>query len=299
MPIECTKLPDGPEPVVVEIEYPSRDQLQPVVVGESSEGEGSSLHHILNEVKQEIQSTEWADACAGLLMLRRLTVHHPTAVAAELPTLVPHVIKSARSLRSALSKTAFMTLNDLYVSCPGEMLPLSNVGGAAKPLDSALAQLLLKCASNDKKFVVEEAQRTLETMAERVAPTEMVALLSPAYVLDHKNPKVRGKAAVLMATCLHRLSPVECHSAYGMETGVRVVARLITDNTPDAREGAKRMAGRLKMVFEDPAVVALMGDLQIEKGQGEEEKEKSRWEGWVVSVLGPSKALPVLRATGN
>lgn len=54
-----------------------------------------------------------------------------------------------------------MTANDLYISYGDALLPLSDIGGPAKPLTSMLAQLLTKAASNEKKFVVEEAQRAM------------------------------------------------------------------------------------------------------------------------------------------
>ncbi len=55
-----------------------------------------------------------------------------------------------------------MTVTDLYVSFGDTLLPLTDLGGPAKPVNSILAQILLKCSSNDKKFVIEEAQRALQ-----------------------------------------------------------------------------------------------------------------------------------------
>lgn len=55
-----------------------------------------------------------------------------------------------------------MAVADLYISYGNVLLPLTDVGGQAKPMTSVLAQVLLKCSSNDKKFVIEEAQRALQ-----------------------------------------------------------------------------------------------------------------------------------------
>jgi hypothetical protein len=55
-----------------------------------------------------------------------------------------------------------MAVSDLYITYGDALLPLSDVGGQAKPMTSMLAQILLKCSSNDKKFVIEEAQRALQ-----------------------------------------------------------------------------------------------------------------------------------------
>ena len=59
-------------------------------------------------------------------------------------------------------QTAIMAVADLYLSYGDALLPHTDVGGQAKPLTSLLAQVLLKASSNDKKFVIEEAQRALQ-----------------------------------------------------------------------------------------------------------------------------------------
>ena len=76
--------------------------------------------------------------------------------------MVPLVLKSVRSLRSAVCKSAILATADLYLSFGDALLPHTDVGGAAKPMGSVLAQILLKCASNDKRFVIDEALIALE-----------------------------------------------------------------------------------------------------------------------------------------
>ena len=56
-----------------------------------------------------------------------------------------------------------------------------------------LLQLLLK-ASQDKRFVCEEAEKSLEVMTIWMAPQPLLQKLQP-YV-KHFNPKVRAKASV-------------------------------------------------------------------------------------------------------
>jgi hypothetical protein len=109
-----------------------------------------------------LEAADWLEAVKALNLLRQLVVHHPDACSAQLDKLVPLVLKSVRSLRSSLCKTAIMAVADLYESYSDALLPHTNVGGLAKPLTSLLAQILLKCSSNDKKFVIEEAQRALQ-----------------------------------------------------------------------------------------------------------------------------------------
>ena len=112
--------------------------------------------------------------------------------------VLPAVLKGVKNLRSSLCKTAIMAVAgadwcrhractcfpggawwaegirppaipscglpsaDLYLIFGDVLLSHTDVGGQAKPATSLLAQLLLKAASNDKRFVVEEAQRALQ-----------------------------------------------------------------------------------------------------------------------------------------
>jgi hypothetical protein len=65
-----------------------------------------------------------------------------------------------------------------------------------------LLQLLLK-ASQDKRFVCEEAERTLRGMTTSISPQPMLQKLQP-YV-NHRNPRVRAKAAMCMYNSVSRL----------------------------------------------------------------------------------------------
>ena len=58
-------------------------------------------------------------------------------------------------------QTAILAVGDLFQSLGDAMLPFLDVGGAVAPTTSLLCCLLLKAASNEKQFVVAEAQTTL------------------------------------------------------------------------------------------------------------------------------------------
>lgn len=65
-----------------------------------------------------------------------------------------------------------------------------------------LLQLLLK-ASQDKRFVCEEAERSLEVLTTWMAPQPLLQKLQP-YV-KHFNPRVRAKASVCYYNSVSRL----------------------------------------------------------------------------------------------
>lgn len=81
-----------------------------------------------------------------------------------------------------------MTTADLIESFRDELLPHLDIGGATKPASSLLSQLLLKGSSNDKRFVIEEVQRTLAAAAEFISAPMFLDRLVPYAA--HKNPKV-------------------------------------------------------------------------------------------------------------
>ncbi|KAG7672180.1 hypothetical protein Ndes2526B_g06836 [Nannochloris sp. 'desiccata'] len=293
-PVECTKLPDGPEPVVIEIEYPSTEDLQPI-----DSNFGTDISTLLAETLTKMDSPEWVETISALTMFRRLVVHHTADCLEELPQAMPRVVKALRSLRSALSKTAILTLRDMYLYYAEAMFPLTDLGGATTPMNSALAQLLLKAASNDKKFVIEEAQRALVTMSETSPCLGFFSLLAP--YTEHKNPKVRGKTATVLALSFAQFQPQEVYE-YGMDKILNIIARLITDNTPEARDSAKKLALKMKTAFDDEGVAAHMNvevpvAVAVEGGE-EPPKQLSTWEYYCQSVLGVSKAASFLKAAG-
>ncbi|GAB4822816.1 hypothetical protein N2152v2_009862 [Parachlorella kessleri] len=279
------KLPTGPEPVQIEVEYVPRDQLQPVEDAAAA----------VEACSSGLDSADWVEAVKALNLLRQLVVHHANSCQDKLQQWMLPVVKSVRSLRSSLCKTAIMAVSDLYITYGDALLPLADVGGQAKPLTSLLAQILLKCSSNDKKFVIEEAQLALQTMVEHTTPGKFLDLLLP--YLDHKNPKLRGKAGGAATLTVARMQPAEM-AGFGMLRLLQMAGKLITDNTPDAREAAKRLVGLLSAAFQDPAVQQQL-DVQVpepEPAEGEAAPAKpSKWEYFCRQNLNASAATAVLK----
>jgi hypothetical protein len=63
-------------------------------------------------------------------------------------------------------------------------------------------QLLLK-ASQDKRFVCEEAEKALEVMATSISPLPLLKKLHT--FVAHSNHRVRAKAAVAISMCVKRM----------------------------------------------------------------------------------------------
>uniref|UniRef100_A0A1D2AET2 TOG domain-containing protein n=1 Tax=Auxenochlorella protothecoides TaxID=3075 RepID=A0A1D2AET2_AUXPR len=276
------KLPDGPEPVAVEVEYPSREELTRVV--------GSPEQALSTLLSTTLASADWVEVCHALGTLRQLTVHEPAALLEpHLSQLVPLVLKSVRSLRSSVTKTAILAVGDLFLSLGDALLALADVGGAAGPTTSLLGSLLLKAASSEKQFVVTEAQRTLELAADSVDPAALSALLLP--YTEHKSPKVRGRTAIVLSLAQAR---VQDNTLRGIPVPSLLAAsgRLLTDNTPEAREAAKKLLAHVRAAFEQTEAAGVAVPKAAEEGA----PAPTPWEAYCRAQLPGSTALAVLRA---
>ncbi len=96
------------------------------------------------------------------------------------------------------AQTAVMAAADLFRAFGSEALPFVDFGGASRPANSLLAALLLKAASNDKRFVIEAAGAAMGALCARMEPVLLVVRLLPYSI--HKNPKARPKPPAFQGT---------------------------------------------------------------------------------------------------
>lgn len=62
-------------------------------------------------------------------------------------------------------------------------------------------------ASQDKKFVCEEAEKALEAMASFISSLPIIKKLQPC--VNHANLRVRAKAAVSISKCVSKMVSIE------------------------------------------------------------------------------------------
>eukprot|EP00897_Mesotaenium_endlicherianum_P006489 jgi/Mesen1/5869/ME000298S05122 len=204
--------------------------------------------------------------------------------------VVPLVLKSVKNPRSALCKTGLMTMADLFTSFRDSMLD---------HLDTLLLQLLLK-ASQDKKFVCEEADRALLAMTSSLTPPETLKKLQP-YAAAHKNPRVRAKATVSFHNSSSRLDPQGVKD-YGLETLIKVAGQQVSDQLPEAREAARKLALELHQAYKqtyekDESQQGAGGEAADEAGSDAPESAEDGWQRLCQSQLSPTNAQAILRAT--
>ncbi|KAL8239016.1 hypothetical protein R6Q59_015583 [Mikania micrantha] len=222
-------------PAVDSIDYISSEDLKPI----------SDPDVKFKSLMEGLESKDWLKICDSLNDVRRLALYHSEFLLPVLEKVVMVLVKSMKNPRSALCKTSILAASDLFKSFGDKLLESSTSDGA---VDQMMLQLLLK-ASQDKKFVCEEAERTLDTMVVSTTPIPLLQKLK-VYV-SHGNMRVRAKAAVSISHCVSKMEMVEMRD-YGLVSLLQTSAELLKDRLPEAREAARGMVVLVyKAVMED------------------------------------------------
>mmetsp|Transcript_16741 Transcript_16741/g.54734 ORF Transcript_16741/g.54734 Transcript_16741/m.54734 type:complete len:305 (-) Transcript_16741:91-1005(-) len=227
-------LPTGQEPEKAEVEYLTRDELPPV--DGSAEDVVASLSSSLRQ-----PSSEWLSLCEALTQCRRLAAHRSPALLPALEEVMPLVCDCARSLRSAVCKTALMTAADLAYGYGAAVLPA---------LEKGSLLLLLKQAAADKRFVQQAAKSALGELTAAIPSRQLLALLL-AHTKE-KNPKLRAAAATAMAETLERLvstadSTTEI-SKVEISAWLNLGASLLSDRQQPARQAARSILSAVRQL---------------------------------------------------
>ncbi|KAM3335209.1 hypothetical protein ACQJBY_029554 [Aegilops geniculata] len=217
-----------------------------------------------------LDSKDWVKVCEALNDARRLAIHHPALLAPILEKVVLGVVKTMKNPRSAVLKTSVMACTDVFAGF-GNLIS----SASADAFDKLLLQLLLK-ASQDKRFVCEEAEKAMRAMATSMPPLPLLRKLK-SYV-HHANLRVRAKAAVAMAHCAARMD-VETMKEFGLPTLLQVAAELLNDRLPEAREAARSIVGSTHAAFFfKEAAEKEQEQKKKENAQKQEEKEQEEKE---------------------
>ncbi|MCO5548393.1 hypothetical protein L7F22_001850 [Adiantum nelumboides] len=272
---------NGDEPASAETEYILSEDLKPL------EGDISKL---VDNLLARLDSKDWISVCEALNYTRQLATFHSTSLAQILSSVVTLTIKAMKNPRSALCKTAIMASTDFFKSYQDQMLDL---------LDPLLLQLLLK-ASQDKRFVCEEAEKALIAMTSWISPNPLLLKLQPC--LQHRNPKVRAKASSCVCRSVSRLGTKGIKD-FGLETLIRMGASQLNDQLPEAREAARQLVMEIREAHQQqyhtpssPSSSSTSSSSSSDLSYLEPEQPE-QWEQFCQRQLPPRTALAVLRAT--
>lgn len=261
----------GGETVLAEVEYVLSEDLKDL----------SNVDAQLETLLERLDSKDWIVVLEALTNVRQLAIFHTELLLPNVGKIVALVTKSMKNPRSALCKTAIMVSADIFKGYHEHIIDT---------LDPLLLQLLLK-ASQDKRFVCEEAEKSLEAMTTWMAPQPLLQKLQP-YV-KHFNPRVRAKASVCFYNSVSRLG-IEGIEQIGLESLLQIAAAQLNDRLPEAREAARKLLLHLHAVYcRNPPEVTLpnLSDNEVP------DSKQDPWEQYCFNSLPAVTAQAVLRVT--
>ncbi|XP_078159267.1 ARM repeat superfamily protein isoform X1 [Carex rostrata] len=191
----------------------------------------------------ELELKDWVKACGALNDVRRLALFHSPLLLPILEKVMAVIVKTMKNPRSALIKTSIMACTDVFSSLGHTLLSSEEKENLA--FDSLLLQLLLK-ASQDKRFVCEEAEKALEAMATSISPLPLLNKLHS--FVTHSNLRIRAKAAVAISKCTKRMGH-ETMKEFGLAALIKIGSQLLNDRLPEAREAARCVVNSVYSAF--------------------------------------------------
>lgn len=293
---ENTTTHADPGASIATISYPTVDELEPIILESDGEDVVTVIQKIEKQLLEDLGSSEWTVVCSGMNQLRRLAVYQPERCGILLREYKEVVVSSAltkgiKSPRSALSKSAIITCRDLFTYVPDTYMKAYLENSA-----DVLNQLMIKAASMDKRFVVEEAVRALDAMATALTGADVMSAILP--YLSHKNPKIRGKAYGIFYRAMQ--GNVLDIQEVGMRSVIECCAHGVTDNTSEARDASRAV---MQCLMDSSSVfVQRMKDelMEIDSVDPVEWMSEFQYDPvvatYVIAVLGPSKAAAFFKS---
>ncbi|CAI0467445.1 unnamed protein product [Linum tenue] len=227
----------------------------------------------IQRMVEGLDSKDWIMLCASLNKARQFAIFHSVLLLPNLEKAMSVVVKSMKNPRSALIKTSIMASSDIF-SAYGDKL----LDSTTDAFDSLLLQLLLK-ASQDKKFVCEEADRALGAMVKSMTPLPLLQKLK-GYG-SHHNLRVRAKAAVSISTAVSKMGMEEMKE-FGFVPLAEMAIRLLNDKLPEAREAARNIVVSVYEVY-----------------TRDEEQKQEIWQSFCESYLAPVHAQSLIKITAG
>ncbi|KAL4202782.1 hypothetical protein AMTRI_Chr02g222900 [Amborella trichopoda] len=218
----------------------------------------------IQSLMEKLESKDWLTMCEALNNTRRLALYHSSTLLPLIEKVVMVLVKGLKNPRSAVCKTSIMASSDLFHSFPHIFFSTA-----------MLLQLLLK-ASQDKKFVCEEAEKALQAMSSFLPGLPLLEKVRP--LVGHTNLRVRAKAAVSFCNCVTKMESGDIKE-FGCSGHLQVAADLLNDRLPEAREAARKIATTVYTVFTSE--------------EKEETTASEQWQSFCFSNLPPLSAQAV------
>ncbi|KAF0698838.1 Aste57867_10562 [Aphanomyces stellatus] len=177
---------------------------------------------------QHISASDWEKNFEGLTDLRRVAVHAPDVVAAQLAVVVKEVTKQINNLRSSVAKNAMLTIDTLCVTLTRKM---------DVEMDEAMP-LLLKRAADTNAFLSEAAVQTLDAAVQNCSAGKLFLVLLPHAT--NKTTLVRKQVAIMLGKILVvEAQANRLESCREYDRVLSVLCTLVGDSNNEVRDAAK------------------------------------------------------------
>ncbi|XP_076876197.1 uncharacterized protein LOC143525774 isoform X1 [Brachyhypopomus gauderio] len=179
-----------------------------------------------------LSSDDWEKKIEGLMLIRKLAQYHSGVLGSRLHDVCIVLIQEVRNLRSRVSRTAVVSLRELYSSLQ-------------KGMDqevAATAKVLLHKAAESNAFIRQDVDTALDSMVQNCTPIRsMNALLAGG--LCHQNAAVRKCTAQHLATLVEKIGAGRLLSGAKNVTGriIPAVYKLAQDSSQETRRLGRRM----------------------------------------------------------
>ncbi|GMI64084.1 hypothetical protein like AT4G15830 [Hibiscus trionum] len=222
-----------PQSVDASVDYIASENLKPFQDPESN----------IQSLIEGLDSKDWVKVCKSLNDVRRFSLYHSSLLLPVLEKVILVVIKAMKNPRSALCKTSIMAASDIFDAFGGKLLDSTD----SSAFDQLLLQLLLK-ASQDKKFVCEEADKSLTALVNSIAPLPLLRKLHG--FVNHGNLRVRAKAAVSISNSVSKMGSDKI-GEFGLVPLLQMASDLLNDRLPEAREAARSIVFSVYKAFSE------------------------------------------------
>ncbi|GCC30720.1 hypothetical protein chiPu_0009174 [Chiloscyllium punctatum] len=148
----------------------------------------------LTEALKLLANSDWEIKRKGLSSVRRLARCHQEVLLTKLHAVCLAVTKEVSNLRSKVSRSAILSLNELFCQLKRNM---------DQEVDE-VTRILLHKTGDSNEFIREEAVKALAVMAENVSPSRALTALIAGGV-NHRNTTVRKCTAENLLSVVEHL----------------------------------------------------------------------------------------------
>ncbi len=189
----------------------------------------------IKTVLKQIQSKQWDERAKALNTIRKLSYHHKDLLSQYLLDLSRYIGIEINSLRSSLSRTAIITVTDLFI-CFGRKLESNKI------MDCLIPNLMRRAGEMSNEFISSAADKAIYAMINNISTQKALTIL-----LSHsksKSPPIRSKVAMYLEKIVS-IAGISIFNFRDYERLIKICGNFLNDGAVNTRNYTKRIIIRL------------------------------------------------------